>query len=60
MKKLQLNLDALRVDSFETSKELEARGTVRGHVETSCGEPCTCDCEATTGGGFTIAAPAVA
>lgn len=30
-KKLRLDLDVLRVDSFETALGEEARGTVRGH-----------------------------
>ena len=45
MKKLKLEIDALRVESFDTvKKEDGARGTVRGHVHSSCGEVCTCDC----------------
>ena len=43
MKKLKLELDALTVESFETvRKERAARGTVRGHVDSSCGQVCTC------------------
>ena len=39
MKKLSLNLEALTVESFETNEAAEARGTVRGHVDTGnlCG-----------------------
>jgi hypothetical protein len=42
MKKLKLEIDALKVDSFTTDKKLEMRGTVHGRDETSCGEICTC------------------
>ena len=44
MKKLKLEIDALRVESFDTvKKKAGARGTVRGHLdESSCGEVCTC------------------
>ena len=31
MKKVQLKLDALEVESFETAAKSEARGTVDGH-----------------------------
>lgn len=31
MRKLNLQLDELTVDSFETGEALERRGTVRGH-----------------------------
>ncbi len=42
--RMKLDLEKLSVDSFETSKEMETRGTVHSQVITSCGEPCTCDC----------------
>jgi hypothetical protein len=39
MKKLKLNLEALRVDSFQTAAGArEARGTVRGHAVTVEGQ----------------------
>lgn len=31
MKKIQLKLDTLQVESFETAERAEARGTVDGH-----------------------------
>jgi hypothetical protein len=34
MKKLRLNLDALKVDSYETEAAPAARGTVMGHIPT--------------------------
>lgn len=34
MKKLALNLDALRVESFATGTTLETRGTVLGNQQT--------------------------
>ena len=33
MRKLRLDLDELTVESFETERTKEARGTVRGHWE---------------------------
>ena len=54
MRKLQLSLDALEVQSFETASATPAAGTVRGHggsdpvpvpVDTGCVvtyDPCTC------------------
>lgn len=45
MPKLQLRLDALEVQSFETSAMLPAGGTVRGNLGTGCVatyDPCTC------------------
>lgn len=53
-KKLKLEVEALRVDSFTVAGKTQARGTVRGHVAagagevadwSSCGEVCTCACE---------------
>lgn len=44
MKKLALNIDELAVESFETSRDLLARGTVRGASEsTEFQIICTCD-----------------
>jgi hypothetical protein len=43
MKKLKLNLDSLRVDSFETTRDhASPRGTVQGHDATQLAD--TCDC----------------
>jgi hypothetical protein len=42
MKKLKLNLDSLRVDSFQTADATNARGTVEGFatlLRNSCGCP---------------------
>ena len=44
MKKLRIQLDDLRVESFTAGMPQEDRGTVNGRVQTSCGERCTCDC----------------
>lgn len=42
MRKLKLDLDSLRVDSFETNDEEKVpRGTVRGHVDYT--NPIVCD-----------------
>lgn len=41
MKKLALDLDALRVDSFVTQSGDERRGTVRAHDDTVETENCT-------------------
>jgi hypothetical protein len=44
MKKLALNLEALTVESFETSRELERRGTVHGLSESTANQIiCTCE-----------------
>jgi hypothetical protein len=48
MKKLKLEVDALKVDSFSTDGEDGEGGTVRGlsgeaGFWSSCGEICTCD-----------------
>ena len=45
-KKLSLSLDALRVESFETTDGLSAGGTVRAFVDTDC---CTASCTGTCG-----------
>ncbi len=37
MKKLKLNLDDLKIESFETTPELTGRGTINGHASASCG-----------------------
>ena len=56
MRKLTLQLDALLVDSFETGRKEEVRGTVRGHdtrVTEFCATPFS-PCKPTTGcGGVT-------
>jgi hypothetical protein len=41
MRKLALNVDALRVESFATQEVGPARGTVRGHDDTVETENCT-------------------
>ena len=41
MKKLVLDLDALRVDSFATEEARERRGTVLAHDDTMETENCT-------------------
>lgn len=46
MKKLKLNLDDLKIDSFETTKvSIETKGTVNGNVS----ELGTCTCPDPTG-----------
>ena len=42
MRKIKLQLDTLRVESYETSRASEVAGTVRAHGSTEWGEP-TCD-----------------
>lgn len=38
MKKIRLDVDALRVESFPTANgDADARGTVRGHTGADCG-----------------------
>lgn len=47
MKKISLNLESLRVESFETtSRAADERGTVRGNAlsETTC-QQVICDCQ---------------
>lgn len=57
MQKLTLNLDELYVESFETSRGLLERGTVRGASESTANQIiCTCDsdngtCDASCQGG---------
>ena len=41
MKKIQLNLDLLRVESFETEERSEKPGTVNGHQVGTAGDGCT-------------------
>lgn len=43
MKKLALNVDELRVDSFDTASIPDVRGTVNGHytIDTTCVQTCT-------------------
>lgn len=40
MKKLALDMDALRVESFETADGQAARGTVAAHGGATCTYPC--------------------
>jgi hypothetical protein len=49
MKKLALELDDLRVDTFQTSADLAARGTVVGNGPTVMGNTCTPSCPYTCG-----------
>ena len=49
MKKLSLKLDDLRVDTFQTSTGLEARGTVVGEQRTVVGNTCGYSCPNTCG-----------
>lgn len=48
MKKLALNIDDLRVDTFQTSAEPGSRGTVLGH-NTMIGNTCAPSCPYTCG-----------
>lgn len=43
MKKLQLDLAELKVESFETSDAADGRGTVHGHVSLRCVTNYTCN-----------------
>jgi hypothetical protein len=48
MKKLQLKLDELAIESFETDRAAVETGTVRGYISTRCtGGAMTCDNGAT-------------
>ncbi len=47
MKKLKLNLDDLKIESFETMPKITGRGTINGHASASC------DCTDGCGGGVT-------
>ena len=49
MKKLSLNLDDLRVDTFQTSTDAADRGTVLGHAPTVNGHTCGFSCPRTCG-----------
>jgi hypothetical protein len=49
MKKLSLKLDDLRVDTFQTSAESAARGTVVGNAPTVVGNTCAASCPYTCG-----------
>jgi hypothetical protein len=40
MKKLALDMDALRVESFDTADVRDGRGTVAGHDGATCTYPC--------------------
>jgi len=48
MNKMKLDLDALQIESFDTSEAREERGTVRGHDATEdltfCQESCAGTC----------------
>ena len=45
MKKLTLNVEELRVTSFETPLGAEVKGTVLGHSDSAdCSVECTYDC----------------
>lgn len=43
MKKIRLDVDALRVETFETDRAAADRGTVRGHDDAS-GQSCPYEC----------------
>ena len=49
MKKLTLRLDDLRIDTFQTSNEAAARGTVVGNAPTVIGNTCNASCPYTCG-----------
>lgn len=49
MRKLQLSLDDLQVDSFHPTAPQPARGTVQAHSEISFPETCKVWCSADTG-----------
>ena len=47
MKKLKLDVEALRVESLEAAPAMTGEGTVRGHASTTCPTyelTCTGDC----------------
>lgn len=46
MKKMTLDMAALRVETFDTAGAPSANGTVRGHADTDC---CTASCTGTCG-----------
>jgi hypothetical protein len=60
MRKLQLDLDQLTVESFATSDNAEQKGTVVGEQQCTCQTQCTCPgcptCDATCNRGNTCAA----
>jgi hypothetical protein len=43
MKKLKLEIETLRVESFETASSVHTRGTVNGHDATQVADTCDCD-----------------
>ncbi|HEX5868784.1 MAG TPA: hypothetical protein VFY65_00140 [Longimicrobium sp.] len=43
MRKLRLEIEEIRVESFEAHEQAPARGTVNGH-EPTLYETCSCDC----------------
>ncbi len=49
MNKLSLELDDLRVDTFQTSTECAGRGTVMGNIGTVNGNTCAPSCPYTCG-----------
>ena len=57
MKKIRLDLDALRVDTFATGGAVSERGTVHGRAVTEfvCSWLPTCPGQATCGGAKTCA-----
>ena len=44
MRKLRLELEEIRVESFGTADKAAARGTVHGEEPTFAYVTCTCDC----------------
>lgn len=63
MRKLKMNVEEIRVDTFEPEKPSEGRGTVQGHIpptpQTACPECPTkrwdeWTCEYTCGSCFTV------
>ena len=60
MKKLKLQLDGLRVESFETvKKERAERGTVRGHLDSTCATCPQCAAEPYVVNGDPLYAPGI-
>jgi hypothetical protein len=43
MKKLKLDVEILRVESFETAPTADARGTVQGHNASVLAHTCACN-----------------
>jgi hypothetical protein len=64
MKKIRLDVEQLRVDSFATERQADAKGTVHGHatpisVCATCYSmgPTNCDCTYTCTHGFPVTCP---